>query len=127
MTLASAIGGVYALKSCPTAAAVLAFAVAALSAIFTFLNPKDRAMSHLAAGNAYKALNNDVRIFHRIDCASGLGADKLRGLLAELNARRNDLNSKSHQIPRPAFEKARKGIEAGEARYAVDDPPAPAK
>jgi len=48
------------------------------------------------------------------------GVENLTAELLALNERRNTLNSESPQIPRQAFERARKGIESGEASYAVD-------
>ncbi|HEV7300644.1 MAG TPA: SLATT domain-containing protein [Tepidisphaeraceae bacterium] len=119
-TVVAAGAGVVALKDQPILAGIMSLAVAASSAVFTFLNPREQALNHLAAGNAFKALQNDARIFYTIECVhrpndAGLVAD-----LKALNERRNKLNAESPQPSRKAFERARKGIEAGEARYAVD-------
>ena len=74
----------------------------------------------MRAGNAYKALQNDARIFHLVQCQQARRANELSAALEELNKIRNKLNIDSPQIPRQAFESARKGIEGGEATYQVD-------
>lgn len=122
-SVVAAIAGVSALSNRPVLSAVLALLVAATSAVFTFLNPKERAAAHLKAGNAYKALHNDARIFREVECQQGLTPAELATRIAKLNAVRNTLNTESPQVPRRAFEKARKGIEAGEATYEVDKRP----
>lgn len=123
--LAAASAGVSAISDQPALAAVLAFIVAATSAISTFLKPADRAAQHLAAGNAFKALQNDVRIFREVECQNpAIDLDETVSQLTTLNTRRNELNTQSPQIPKRAFELARQGIEAGEAAYATDNPPA---
>jgi len=119
-TVVAAIAGVSAIKDSPTLAAALAFLVAAASGLSTFLDAKGNAAAHLQAGNAYKALQSDARIFVEIDCKSDPSVPDLRKHLNDLNARRNALNTSSPQIPRSAFERARRGIEAGEAKYRVD-------
>jgi hypothetical protein len=119
--IVSAIAGVAALSQHSVVAAVLSLVVAASTALVTFLNAKERATHHLRAGNAYKSLQNDARIFRDIECGAGavpLG-DQQCGI-RDLNARRNKLNEESPQIPRRAFERARKTIRAGEAKYKVD-------
>lgn len=98
----------------------LSIIVAGLTAIITFINPNERAIVHQKAGNKYNALRNDTRIFYDIEVNE---ADDKKTIddLKELNNRRNKLNIESHQIPKWAFEKARKGIEEGEAKYKVDN------
>lgn len=101
-------------------AGVLAILVAALAAVSTFLNPNEKANVHLNAGNDYNSLRNKARIFHEIEIeTSNLPA--LSKKLKELNNERDDLNRNSPQIPNRAFQKARKGIEEGEAHYAADE------
>ena len=65
-TVVAAAAGVLVLNEAPKIAATLAFLVATTSALFTFLNPKQVAGKHLGAGNAFKALQNDARIFRQI-------------------------------------------------------------
>jgi hypothetical protein len=119
-TIIAAAAGVTALSHLPIVSGILAFLAAATSGLVTFLNPKQRAAAHFKAGNAYKALHNDARIFREIDCQQGLTPQALSARIHALNATRNTLNAESPQIPRRAFENARKGIEAGEASYQVD-------
>lgn len=120
MTLVAAIAGVSALKDYTALSAILSLLVAASAAVFTFLKAESRAARHLQAGNAYKALQNDARIFHQVTCQQGRSPSELSATLEELNKTRNKLNMESPQIPRGAFEAARQGIEGGEAAYQVD-------
>lgn len=64
-------------------------------------------------------MRNDSRIFHDIEMTE-IDDKKAVDELKILNERRNKLNIESHQIPKWAFEKARKEIEAGEASFKVD-------
>jgi hypothetical protein len=101
-------------------AGILAITVAALTAVTTFLNPTQKAGSHMDAGNKYNALRNAARIFREIDCHETSSDRDLSKRLKELTKQRDELNQKSPITPRWAFEKARKGIEEGEAEYKVD-------
>ena len=98
----------------------LSIVVAGLTAIITFINPNERATVHQKAGNKYNALRNDTRIFYDIEIDE-IDDKKAIDDLKKLNDRRNKLNIESHQIPKWAFEKARKGIEDGEAKYKIDE------
>ena len=64
-------------------------------------------------------MKNDARIFHSIKVLECDDASAIK-LLEKLNDRRNKLNQDSPQIPKWAFEKARKGIENGESKYLID-------
>jgi hypothetical protein len=101
------------------AAGIMAGLVAALSALSTFLNPSERAQSHHTAGSQYAALRNQARIFYKI-AAAAMNEDDAAARVAELGTERDNLNLASPGIPRWAFERARKNIEAGEASYSVD-------
>jgi hypothetical protein len=107
-------------------AGALAIFVAILSGITTFLNPNDKEAVHLSAGNAYDKLNNDARFFHSIVCWQGEAEEVLTAKLRTLIDEKDKLNASSPQIPDWAYAKAKKGIEAGEAKFIVDQPPAPA-
>lgn len=98
---------------------ILSLIVVTLTAVLTFINPNQRSNEHLSAGNKYNSLKNDARIFHSIKI---LECDEVSAvkLLEKLNERRNKLNQDSPQIPKWAFEKARKGIEDGESKYLID-------
>lgn len=91
-----------------------------LSAVSTFLNPRERANLHLNAGNNYEALRNTVRIFWTIDCWRSDSDDLLTQQLKTYSQEKNRLNRECPQVPRFAYLTARKGIESGEAEHAVD-------
>lgn len=104
-------------------AGILSLIVAVLSALLTFLNPNERVSSHLNAGNAYDALMNQVRMFYSIDCWGEDSDASLTEKLKSLSAQKDELNAKSPQIPKFAYERAKKGIEDGQAKFAVDEAP----
>lgn len=101
-------------------AGALAIFVAILSGITTFLNPNDKEAAHLSAANAYDKLNNDSRFFHSIVCWQGETDEVLTAKLRTLIDEKDKLNANSPQIPDWAYARAKKGIEAGEAQFAVD-------
>jgi hypothetical protein len=103
-----------------TAAGLLSLAVAILSGISTFLNPNDGESAHLNAAHSYDKLNNDTRLFWSVDCWQEESDAVLTSQLKELVDRKSALNSSSSQIPNWAYTEAKKGIEAGEATFAVD-------
>ena len=98
----------------------LSIIVAGLTAVITFINPDEKSFIHRKAGNRYNALRNDTRIFYDIELEEVDDKKAIEGL-KKLNDRRSKLNSESHQIPKWAFEKARRGIEEGEAKYKIDN------
>ncbi len=100
-------------------AGILAIIVAALTAVTTFLNPNEKANSHLNAGNNYNSLRNKARIFCEIDSYGEDSDQEITKQLKELAKQRDGLNQDSPQIPRWAYKKARKGIEEGEADYMI--------
>jgi hypothetical protein len=119
-TLLAAVAGVSALTKFPVLGGILALLAAGASAVQTFLRPGERSAGHLKAGNGYKGLQNDVRIFRTIECVQRATDPTLVEELKSLSQRRNTLNTESLQCSRKAFERARRGIEQGEATYAVD-------
>lgn len=119
-TLVAAVAGVSALNDYPKLGGILAIAVAALSALATFLNPSGRQNAHLLAGNQYQALRNAARIFCEIDLADPDEESKWRQTLGKLADRRDELNMSSPQVWSCAFVKARARIAAGETEYEVD-------
>lgn len=121
----AAIGGAVGLKSHPVPAAMIAAAVAALTAGATFLNPSGRSQSHHTSGVRFNSLRNQVRIFREVDLRTDISIGDLTEKLRIHAAKRDELNEASPQIPRWGFVRARKSIEAGEAAYAVDSPNAP--
>jgi hypothetical protein len=101
-------------------AGCISIAVAVLSGIITFLNPNKREAAHLAAGNAFERLNNETRVFWSVDCLLEKSEIVLSAKLRDLIDRKSELNTKSPQIPKWAYKKAKAGIEAGEADFKVD-------
>jgi hypothetical protein len=120
--LAAAAG---ALKEHADLAAGFAFASAAVTAVLTFLKPSERAAGHQKSGTLYNSLKNRARFFKEIKLGSGTTSENLRKQLQTLSEARNSLNESSPEILRPAFERARQGIEAGEAAYRADQTVAP--
>lgn len=127
MVLLSAIAGAAALSRFDPdhiIAGILSIIVAALSGVATFLNPNEKVSAHLNAGNSYDSLMSQVRIFWAIDCWKGESDQVLTERLKFLSDQKDELNKKCPQIPRWAYQRAKKGIEAGEAKFSVDVPPA---
>lgn len=118
--LLAALAGVTAFNNHSTVAGVSAMIVAGLSAVSTFLNPSEKAQLHHVAGTAFTTVRSQARLFRTVRLLSAADRDVLEKELEALVARKNELNEQSPIIPRPAFLRARKGIEAGEAAYAVD-------
>ena len=116
----AAIAGVSALKDMSTLAGVLAILVAALSALSTFLNTKNRQIEHSICGNRYLELRNCSRIFAEIEILSDKDINELKDALIELAQRRDSLNIASPQPPKWAYKQACAGIANGEADYSVD-------
>jgi hypothetical protein len=112
---------VSAFNDLPLLAGALAVLVAALSAVSTFLNPAEKGHAHHLAGTRFTGLRSQARLLREVRALTAATADELPSELSDLVAAKDDLNEKSPVIPRPAFERARKGIKAGEAAYAVDN------
>jgi hypothetical protein len=108
------------------AAGLLAILVAVLSGVTTFLNPNDKESAHLVAAHGFDKLNNDARMFWSIECWQEESDEVLTSRLRELVERKNELNSSSPQIPPWAYNRAKVGIEAGEAAFQVDRQEGPA-
>ncbi len=99
---------------------ILAFIVAAMSGVSTYLDPKGQASKHYHAANAYLALLNDIRIFRKIECARGSNDDKLEDSLRKFNAKLNELNSQTIIISTRAKQIGEKLIRAGKYNYQID-------
>lgn len=109
-------------------AGILSTIVAALAAVITFLNPNEKESAHLKAGNTYDTLLSEVRIFRTIGCWGDESDEVLTERLKNLSDRKSHLNQTCPQIPRWAYQRAKKGIIAGEAEYQADqDDPPPAQ
>lgn len=117
----AAIAGTTAFVKHSTIAGIISICVTILTAISTFLDPKQRNSSHFAAANNYDTLQSSVRRFWSIECRSGASEDLLTHKLDDFSVERDRLNRESPQIPRWAFIIAKKNIANGEADYSVDN------
>lgn len=115
----AAWAGIEAFSDNPEWTALLAIMAAGLSATSTFLNPNDKATAHRNAGRELNALNNRARRFREIDLLA-INPEEAQEQLELLASRRDELNSVCPDIPRWAYEKAKKDIDSGRAIYAVD-------
>jgi hypothetical protein len=116
----SAFAGAAFLKDAGMIGAALSAVVATLTTIITFLKPSERSSGHKVAGDQYLSLRNDARVFRLIKLQHACDAEAAIGGLDELTKRRNELNQASSPFSRADFEKARRGIEEGEAAHLVD-------
>ena len=89
-------------------AGFLAIAVAAFTAVVTFLNPNEKATSHQNVGNKYNALRNKVHVFCNIDASVEDSDQELIQQLKELARQRDELNQDSPPISNWAYKKAQK-------------------
>lgn len=117
-----AVAGVSALKAMPIVAGVLAILGSALTAALTFLKPGDRVSGHHASGTRYNSLKNRARLFREVEVPQATDPKRLTRALRALAKERDELNQLSPEIPRPAFVRARRGVQTGESSYAVDRP-----
>lgn len=99
---------------------VLSIVVVVLTAVSTFLNPKERAGTYLSSGNNYESLRCKVRIFWTIECRNENSEQLLTDRLKDLAQERDRLNRDCPQVPKLAYLKAKRGIESGEASFQVD-------
>lgn len=123
MVLLSGIAGASALAQFDkghVVTGILSIIVAALSALMTFLNPNAKASAHVNAGNNYDALMNKVRIFRCIECWRDESEQVLTQRLISFSEQKDKLNQSAPQPLWFAYRKAKKGIEAGEGDYRVD-------
>jgi len=103
-----------------TITGVLTLIVTGLSALMTFFNPNDKASSHKNCGNNYDALSNKVRVFRTIDCWREKSEDILTEKIKYFLEQKDRLNQDAPQTPWFAYPIAKRGIDKGEANFAVD-------
>lgn len=115
----AAWAGIEAFADDPALTATLALLSASLTATITFLHPQQTADNHKSSGREYNCLKNQTRRFREVELLI-LDAQNQTDRLNELAKRRDELNSISPDIPRRAYEKAKKDIDAGRATYQVD-------
>jgi SMODS and SLOG-associating 2TM effector domain family 4 len=116
----AAVAGGSILKQEPAVAVFLTGIVTTLTALLTFLNPQQRSNTHHTAAARFNAIRNDTRILREVDLIGEQISNDAVERLKTLSKSRDELNLSSPQIPRFAFNRARRGIESGEAAYAVD-------
>lgn len=119
-TIGAGIGGVSIISNYPIIGAAIAGIVAVASGILTFLNPMEKSAKHLSAGNSFNELKNKARFFSEVELGLFTTLGEAKSALEKLAFLKDELNKSSRQIPRWAFEVARKGVESGEATYQVD-------
>lgn len=116
----SAAAGAAFFQDYPEIAGAMSSVVAVLTALSTFLKPSERASSHKGSGDQYLTLRNDARVLRTIKLDAACDEAAAIANLDEITKRRNELNQASAQASRKDFEKARKGIDEGEAAHRVD-------
>lgn len=116
----AAIAGGTALGQETVAASVLAFISAILVGAMTFLKPSEKAEQHKASASRYHSLRNNLRRFREIELPTNDEVNVLKEKLTQYADTLNELNEISPQIPRSAYEKAKKDIDTGRAAYHAD-------
>jgi len=81
-------------------AGAISIIVAILTAVATFLNPKENSKSYLTAGNNYDSLLTRVRIFWTIDCRRENSIELLSDRIRDFSQERDRLNRDSPQPPK---------------------------
>jgi hypothetical protein len=125
--VASALAALSLLKANPPLTAALSVLAAVLTSLITFLKPDAKASGHAASGNRYLSIRSRARLFRTIDIPSAKELAPLSTAVKELAEQRDQLNETSEQIPRWAYKRAKKGIDAGEGTHAVDTKKKPTK
>ena len=128
MVVITAIAGATAFKTFDSngvLAGICALIGVVLSSLMTFLNPNEKESQHRIAGHNYDSLMSTVRLFWSVECWRTEDEAILADKLTQLSEHKSKLNQACPQIPTFAYEKARKGIDAGEGVYAVDKKDSP--
>ena len=115
------VAGVAGLADLVTAqlAGGIAIAAAALGAVSTSLGAGRTASKSTVAGNQYRNLQQDVRVFQCVEMLSLAEVDA-EGRLKQLIKRQQDLNESSPVPTALAFRMAGKNINRGGQKYEVD-------
>jgi hypothetical protein len=119
--LAAIAGGAGLADSWPAewvgAAALL---VAVLGGVMTTLNAAQRAEQSAASANSYLTIFNDARVLRNVDLPR-MTDDEARDALAQLIARRDEINLTTPLPSARAFRQGRRNIEKGRTKYDVDE------
>ncbi|OYU51946.1 MAG: hypothetical protein CFE27_08745 [Alphaproteobacteria bacterium PA1] len=116
----SSIAGIAFFKDYPLIGGAISSLVTVLTALSTFLKPAERAASHKTSGDQYLGLKNDARVFRSVRLAYVCDDQAAIDGLDEFTKRRNEMNQASLVFSNIDFNKARKGIDAGESTHKVD-------
>lgn len=115
----SAAAGAAFFKDYSVIAGMMSVGVTVLTSLMTFLKPAERANSHKNSGDQYLALRNDSRVVREITIET-LDDSAAIEAMSGLTTRRNELNQASQPFSNGDFQKARKGVDSGEALHKVD-------
>lgn len=116
----AAIAGTLAFVDSIILAGIFSIVIVVLTSIATFLNPKERSAIHHTAGSNYDSLLTRIRTFWSIKCWMEDSDEQLAVDLENYSTERARLNGESPQPLNRAYERAKKGIERGEADFAID-------
>ncbi len=120
MAIVSAWAGVDVFNNNADLAGYLALLVATLAALQTFLNANDKAVRHKNSGDEFSTLKNQTRLLREVEINTLPEQDTIEQIKL-LSLKRDELNRISLQIPKYAFNKAKKGIDEGQADYSADE------
>jgi hypothetical protein len=115
-TIIAAIAGASALSNFSNSnivAGILSIIVSVLSGLLTFLNPSDRAKSHMQAFTEFQRLCQRLNMM-KIDLANedgGVISDELRRKIEDMFEKLHDLRSVSPMIPVWAYKVAKSEVE----------------
>jgi hypothetical protein len=102
-------------------AAILAISAVVFTSLNEFLKPKEQAEAHLAKGSQYIGIRNKVRLLREVEIPSGLSLEEMKNRLIDLRGQYDVLGLEPpRNIPRWAYEKAKKNIASGESGYEND-------
>lgn len=118
----AAVAGVVGLASDKTRilSGVLALVAAGMVSVLTTVNADRRHSQAAASANAYLEIQTAARQLHTVDLPH-LDYDTARTQLAELTARRDEINKTADMPSRRAYRRAQSNIERGGQRYSVDE------
>jgi len=118
--LGAIAGGTSAADGAQVTVTATAFLATAFVTCLTFLKPGEKSDAHKNAGNLYQTLRNKTRLFREIEFDDSLSDSDAKKKLIVLVDKRDELNSIMPTIPKKAYEKAKKDIDDGRAKYLVD-------
>lgn len=117
----AALGGAAALNNLPDFAVGLALLSSALTTVLTFLKPSERSEMHKTAAGHYHTLRNRMRLFREIELGDDIERSTAKERLLVMATERDELNQSSPMPARGDYELAKQDIDAGRARYRVDE------